>query len=330
MHGYIRSLLSFFCVTICLAAAGQTYHEIARWDLHASGSFDYLLASSEDHRLYVAQGTQIVVVDTRNGSVIGTIAGLQHVHGVVLSADRKTGYISDGGANRIVIFDVPSLKISGAIPTGGENPDALLIEPTTGLLYTYNGKSRQGVAIDLKAQKVVGTFSVPGKPEFSQADGKGNVYVNIETTSQLLRVDAANRKVTAQWKLSGCEGPSGLAYDAAANRLFSVCDGEMAVTDAATGNQVALVSIGDGPDAVWFDAKRKLVFASNGETGTLSIVKQESPNRYTVQQTLKTVPGARTMALDPADGRAFVIAPMPSSRINGSSATDLSILVFGR
>lgn len=329
MQAIFRSFLALCCATICLASSGQTYHQIARWDLHASGSFDYLLASSEDHRLYVAQGTQVVVVDTRNGSVIGTIGGLQHVHGVVLSADHKTGYISDGGANKIVMFDIPSLKISGAIPTGGENPDALLIEPTTGLLYTYNGKSRQGVAIDLKTRKVVDTFSVPGKPEFSQADGKGNVYVNIETTSQLLRVDAANHKVTAQWKLSGCEGPSGLAYDAAANRLFSVCDGKMAVTDAATGNQVALVSIGDGPDAVWFDAKRKLIFASNGETGTLSIVKQESPNRYTVQQTLKTAPGARTMALDPADGRAFVIAPMPSSRTNGSNTTALSILVFG-
>jgi len=312
-----------------MASVGQTYHQIARWDLHASGSFDYLLASSEDHRLYVAQGTQVVVVDTRNGSVIGTIGGLQHVHGVVLSADHKTGYISDGGANKIVIFDTPSLKISDAIPTGGENPDALLIEPTTGLLYTYNGKSRQGVAIDLKTRKVVDAFSVPGKPEFSQADGRGNVYVNIETTSQLLRVDAASHKVTAQWKLSGCEGPSGLAYDAAANRLFSVCDGKMAVTDAATGNQVALVSIGDGPDAVGFDAKRKLVFASNGETGTLSIVKQESANRYIVQQTLKTALGARTMALDPADGRAFVIAPMPSSPTNGSNTTSLSILVFG-
>lgn len=329
MYAHIRSLISVCCTVICLAAAGQNYHQIAGWDLHASGAFDYLLASSDDHRLYVAQGTQVLVLDTRNGSVIGAIPGLQHVHGVVLSADHKTGYISDGGANRIVIFDVPSIKINGTIPTGGENPDALLIEPTTGLLYTYNGKSHQGVAIDLTTKKVIGSFAVPGKPEFSQADGKGNVYVNIETTNQLLRIDARNHKVTAQWKLAGCPGPSGLAYDPGANRLFSVCDGKMAVTDANTGHQVALVAIGDGPDAVWYDAKRKLVFASNGGTGTLSIVKQESPDRYVVQQTLKTVPGARTMALDQADGRTFVIAPAPSSQ-PGSAGNGLSVLVFGR
>ena len=330
MRVYTGFLTAICCAILCLTAAAQNYHQIARWDLHASGSFDYLLASSVDHRLYVAQGTQIVVLDTRNGSVIGTIPGLQHAHGVALSADRKTGYISDGGANKIVIFDIPSLKITGAIATGGENPDALLVEPTTGLLYTYNGKSRQGVAIDLKTKTVVGKFPVPGKPEFSQADGKGSVYVNIETSSQLLRINAATHEVTAQWKLSGCEGPSGLAYDAATYRLFSVCDGKMAVTDATTGRQVALVPIGDGPDAVWYDSKQNLIFISNGGTGTLSIVKQDSPDQYTVQQTIKTAPGARTMALDQADGRAFVIAPIQSSPNDASITAKLSILVFGR
>ena len=314
--------LARFSAALTLGLSGmitaQSYHQVAQWDLKASGGFDYLTASSPDHRLYVAQSTQVIVVDTHSGSIIGAIGGLQHVHGVVLSADNKTGYISDGGANKILVFDVSSLKVTGEIPTGGDNPDSLVIDPATKLLFTFNGRSKQGVAIDLNARKVVGTFPVPGKPEFSQADGKGNVFVNIETTSQLFRIDAHTQKVAAQWKLNGCEGPSGLAYDKAHNRLFSVCDGKMAVTDAATGRQVALVPIGDGPDAVWYDAKRADVLASNGGTGTLSVVHQDSADKYTVAQTLKTAAGGRTMALDESTGTAYVIAPQVEK---GASAT---------
>jgi YVTN family beta-propeller protein len=226
---------------------------------------------------------------------------------VTLAPDGKTGYLTDGGANKILIFDVASLKVTGEVPTGGENPDALVLDPATGLLFTFNGK--QGVAIDIQQKKVVGTIPVPGKPEFAQADGEGHVFVNVETTNQLLRIDSRTRKVTASWKLTGCEGPSGLALDKTHRRLFSVCDGKMAVTDAVSGKQVALVSVGDGPDAVWYDSKHSLVFASNGGPGTLSIIAQKSPNEYTLQQTVKTIPGARTMALDETTGTAYVITP---------------------
>ena len=327
MHALAR-FTAALALSVSASLAAQSYHQVAQWDLKASGGFDYLTASSPDHRLYVAQSTQVIVVDTRNGGILGTIGGLQHVHGVILSADNKTGYISDGGANKIFVFDVPTMKITGDIPTGGENPDSLILEPTTGLLFTFNGHSKQGVAIDLKARKVVSTFPVPGKPEFSQVDGKGNVFVNIETTSQLFRIDAHTQKVTAQWKLTGCEGPSGLSYDKAHNRLFSVCDGKMAVTDASTGKQVALVPIGDGPDAVWYDAKRANVFASNGGPGTLSIVHQASADKYSVEQTLKTSVGGRTMALDEATGTAYVIAPQTEKGAAASAPKHLMIDVI--
>ncbi len=307
-----------FAIGIATCASAQTFHEVAKWDLHVTSVYDYMTPSPANHRLYVAAGTQIIIVDTQTGAVAGTIPGLVHVHGVTLAADGKTGYISDGGANKIVIFDVESLKVTGSIATEGDYPDSLLIDPSTGLLITFNGHSKTGVTIDLAAGKVVGSFPVPGKPEFSQADGKGNVFVNVETTGQLLRIDVASHKVVDTWKLAGCPGPSGLALDKAHSRLFSVCDGHMAVTDAATGKQVALVAIGDGPDAVWYDAQRSLIFASNGDTGTLSIIHQDSADKYTVKQTIKTTAGARTMAYDDTTGTAYVIAPaggkvMPSS-----------------
>lgn len=327
MQGIAR-IVAALALSITAAAPAQSYHSVAQWDLHASGGFDYLLASPADHRLYVAQSTQIIVVDTRNGAIAGNITGMQHVHGVALDSKTKTGYVTDGGANKILIFDIPSLKITGDIPTGGDNPDSLVLDPTTGLLFTFNGKSRLGVAIDLHQRRVVGSFPVPGKPEFSQADGRGHVFVNVETTGQLLRIDTGSRKVTAAWKLTGCEGPSGLAYDAAHNRLFSVCDGKMAVTDAATGHQVALVPIGDGPDAVWYDAKRSLIFASNGGSGTLSIISQDSPDKYTVRQTIKTSPGARTMALDDTTGTVYVIAPASPASESASSPKHLNIDVI--
>ena len=319
-------------VALSLAVAttlgAQTYRQTAQWDLHATGSFDYLTASSADHRLYVAQGTQVVVVDTLTGAVLGNMTGLKHVHGIVIAPDGKTGYISDGGANRIMIFDVSSLKIVGEIPTGGDNPDSLVLDPASGHLFTFNGKSKEGVAIDLQARKTIASFPVPGKPEFSQADGKGHVFVNVETTGELLRIDSLTAKVEATWKLSGCEGPTGLALDHAHNRLFSVCDGKMAVTDAANGRQVALVSIGDGPDAVWYDARRSLLFASNGDTGTLTVIMQKTADQYGVKQTLKTTKGARTMALDGATGAVYVIFPEGQTGATPLPTTPLKIDVF--
>lgn len=301
-------------------AVSSGYRKVATWDLHATGLFDYLTPSPADHRLYIAQDHQVIVVDTTTGNVIHNFTSLAHVHGVVLSKDGKTGYISDGVANKIVIFDTGTLNVTGEIPTEGSNPDSQVIDPSSGHLFTFNGKSQEGVAIDLAAGKVIAHFSVPGKPEFSQADGEGHVFVNIETTSQLLRIDAATNKVINTWKLTGCEGPSGLDIDRANHRLFSVCDGKMAVTDSTTGRQIALVPIGDGPDAVWYDAERKLIFASNGGPGTLSIVRQVTPDSYSPVQSIATSKGARTMAYDSSTHTAYVISvkgtPVAAQRLS--------------
>lgn len=291
------------------ACQAQQYHQVAQWDLHATGGFDYLAYSPTDHRLYVAQGAQVVVLDANNGNVLGNIGGLQHTHDIVLAPDGKTGYITDGGAGKVVAFDTKTLKPTGEIVTGGKNPDGAAYDPATGDLFAFNGRSNSASVIDLRSKKVIATIDLPGKPEFPVADGQGSIFDNIESANSIVHIDSRNHKVLATWKLTDCNSPSGLALDKEHHRLFSVCDGHMAVVDATNGKQVATVPIGNGPDATRFDAKRHVAFSPNGDDGTLTVVRQYSPDKYTVAQTLKTAHGGRTMALDQQSGTVFVIAP---------------------
>jgi YVTN family beta-propeller protein len=222
---------------------------------------------------------------------------MKHIHGIALADDLNKGFITDGGENVVVVFDLKSNAVKQKIKAG-ENPDGMLYEPAKKRIYAFNGRSNNATVIDAEAEKVIATIALSGKPEFPATDGKGNVYVNIETRNSLVSLDADGTKVKAEWPLTGCEEPSGLAMDAAGRRLFSVCSNKtMAVTDADSGKQVAKVVIGEDPDAAGYDAEAKLVFSSNSD-GTLTVVKQESPDKYTVAQNVTTEKRARTMALD--------------------------------
>ena len=214
------------------------YKVLDHWKLADAGGWDYLLVDSPAHRVYITRGDHVDVVDTNDGKLIGTIGGLHGTHGVALNPDGKLGYISDGGGNAVVVFDRSSLSTVATIPAG-TNPDAIIFEPTTKSVWAFNGRSNDITVIDAASQKVVATIPVPGKPEFAVADGKGNVYNNIEDKSLVLKIDASAHKITATWP-AGCESPSGLAIDIEGNRLFPVCDGnKMSVIDAATGKILA-------------------------------------------------------------------------------------------
>ena len=187
------------------------------------------------------------VLDTGTGKVIGQITGLTRCHGVVITPDGKTGFVSDGGANAVVAFDPSTFATISKIPAG-TNPDGMTYEPTTNTIWAFNGTSKNATVIDAATKTVVATIPLPGKPEFPQADGKGTVFVNIEGKNTVVRLDAKTQKATATWALTGCDSPSGMAIDTAGMRLFSVCDGKkMAVTDANTGKSLATPAIGDGP-----------------------------------------------------------------------------------
>jgi len=276
-----------------------------KWKVGGEGGWDYLLDDSSAHRLYITHGTRVEVIDSNTGKAIGAITGLKGTHGVALDETGKFGYISDGRANAVVVFDRGTLATVATIPVG-TNPDGITFEPVTKTVWAFNGSSHDVTVIDTATRKVTATVALPGKPEFPVADGTGQVFDNIEDKNEIVRLDAKNPKITATWPLGGLESPSGLAIDRAGKRLFAVCDGKkMAVVDAVSGKLLATPAIGDGPDAAGYDPKAKLAFSSNGE-GTLTVI-DASGSSYKVLQTLATQRGARTMAQDTATGKVYVV-----------------------
>jgi DNA-binding beta-propeller fold protein YncE len=293
------------------AAAAQPAPSMAvtaRWKLGGAGGWDYLTLDSSGQRLFISRGTRVEVVNTASGAVMGTIPDTAGVHGIALAEDLKRGYTTNGKADSVTVFDLGTLKVIQETKIAAHNPDAILYEPVGKHVFTFNGKSKDFTVFDASSLALLATVPVPDKPEFAVDDGAGRIYVNIESDpGQLIAIDSRTFTIKAKWPLPGCSSPSGLAIDQAHHRLFSVCDGNvMAVTDATSGAQVARVPIGEGPDAVAYDAKRGLVFSSNGE-GNLTIVRQRSADQYEVASTVKTQRGARTMALDPATGKVYVV-----------------------
>ena len=261
------------------------------------GSWDYLSADSQNRRLYVSHNTEVDVLNLDTDTVVGKIPNTNGVHGIAVADDLNRGFISDGRDNQVTIFN---LKTMGVISTvkAGTNPDGIVYDPFSQRVFAFNGRSKDMTAIDAHTGKVAGTLPLGGKPEFPATDGQGNVYVNIEDKSELVRFDPKTLEIKNRWPLAPCESPSGLAIDAKSQRLFPVCDNKMmAVVDAESGKVITTVPIGEGPDAAGFDPENKLVFSSNGE-GTLTVIKEESADKYAVEQNVKTQRGARTMALD--------------------------------
>jgi YVTN family beta-propeller protein len=291
-----------------LAATGES--EVAvqqRWDIGGPGGWDYLSLESSGRRLFVSRATRVDVVSTESGKVVGTIPDTAGVHGIALAEDLRRGYTSNGRGDSVTVFDLDTLKTIKEVKIQGHNPDAIVYEPSGRHVFTFNGKSKDVTVIDAATLQIVATMPVPDKPEFAADDGAGQIYVNIETDpGQMVVIDSRALSVRATWPLAGCASPTGLAIDRAHHRLFSVCDGNiMVVTDGQTGKQIARVAIGEGPDAAAYDAKRGLVFSSNGE-GTLTVIRQEAPDQYSVISTLPTQRGARTMAFDPASGKVYL------------------------
>jgi DNA-binding beta-propeller fold protein YncE len=297
--------LSAVLAGVSVASAQSPFHVEKRWVLGGEGGWDYITADPGTHRLYIAHMTKVDVVDTDTGKLIGAVRGLTRCHGVVIPPRSRVGYVTDGGANNVVAFDRTTFASVATIPAG-TNPDGAAYEPTTNTLWAFNGRSNNVTVIDLAKMSPKTTIALPGKPEFPQADGKGTVFVNIEDKNEIVRLDAKTLKATATWPLTKCESPSGLAFDAEGQRLFSVCDGnKMAVTDAKTGKSLATPAVGEGPDAAGYDTKRKLAFSSNGD-GTLTVVDAGKPG-YPVAQTVKTEKGARTMSYDAVADRIYLV-----------------------
>jgi DNA-binding beta-propeller fold protein YncE len=291
-------LSAFFLALLPRAAWSQGYHQTGTIKIGGAGGWDYLTADPSAGRLYVSHTGVVEVVDLASGKAIGQVSGLTRIHGIALATKSGSGFISDGGANQVVQFDLKTLAIQKKI-SAGQNPDGIVYDTFSDRVFAFNGRSNDASAINNGDGSPIGTVALGGKPEFPVADGKGSIFVNIEDKNEIAKIDTKSLQVEAHWPIAPCESPSGLAFDPVNRRLFAVCENKlMAVVDADSGKVVATVPIGDGPDAAAFDPETKLAFSSNGGSATLTVVRQLGKDKYTVAETVPTAKGARTMALD--------------------------------
>jgi DNA-binding beta-propeller fold protein YncE len=298
-------LTSVSLLAFAIASAQSGYHQLKKISIPGDGFWDYLTTDGAG-RVFVSHGTEVAVVDAAKGDVTGTITGLKAIHGIALAPEFNRGFISDGAANQVVMFDLKSLAKTGQFPAG-TNPDGIIYDPATKRVFAFNGRSASATAIDAEKGTAAGTVTLEGKPEFAAADGKGHVYVNIEDKSEVMEIDAKSLTVLNKWPLAPCEEPSGLAMDTKTRRIFSGCDNKMmTVLDADSGKVVTTVAIGTGVDATWFDPETKYVFNSCGQDGVLTVIHEDSPDKYSVVENVKTQTSARTMALDPKTHNVYL------------------------
>ena len=305
---WLATVLCVSLTAIAVAAAAPGYHVVKTFKVGGDGGWDYLTADADAHRLYISRGTHVIVLDTETGKTVGDIPDTQGVHGIALAPEFGKGFTSNGREGTVTVFDMSTLARIGEKIKVGENPDAILYDPATRRVFTFNGRSHDATAINAVSGKVEATIKLDGKPEFAASDGKGTVFVNIEDKSELTAIDANKLQVKAIWPLAPCQEPSGLAIDRKNRRLFSGCDNKMmAVVDADNGKVLATPAIGEGVDAAAFDEDTGLAFASCGGDGVLTVVQEESPTKFSVVENVTTEKGARTMTLDSKTHNVYTV-----------------------
>lgn len=316
--------------TACVAAAtSSTYTVLQRYVLGGEGKWDYLTFDASTNRLYIARGNRVMVMDTSNGKLVGEVPGAIGAHRVVLVPEQHRGYVSNGHGNSVMPFDLVTLKPQPAIAISGKSPDAMLFDEASGKLWAFNGHSNSATEIDPVTQKESGTVTLPGKPEFAVTDNSGHIYVNLEDKSQITEIDARAGKVFASWSLAPCEGPTGLAIDVKHARLFSACANQhLVVMDANDGHRVAVLPIGNDPDAAGYDERAGVVYSSNAD-GTLTVIRQDDADHYAVIASVATAKSARTLAVDEAMHRVYLAAPDVTTKGQGASQASFGVLVVG-
>lgn len=293
------TLLLFTIFPFFASAQNLSYVAEKTIPLPGNGGYDYVYIDQINQVLYASHGTAVNVVDLKTEKVIGTIADMKGVHGIAIVNELNLGFISDGKANAVIAFDIKTLKVVKEIPVTGNGADGIIYDPYSKKIFAFEGHSSACVVVDPKELKQVATIDMGGAPEFAVADSKGIIYNNLEDKSSLNVIDSKTLKVIKNYPLSPCGGPTGLALDKQNKRLFTVCreNKGMSVIDTQTGKIVQTLPIGAGVDAVVYDAKNKLIIASNGD-GTATVFKQDTPDTYTLIQTITTQNRAKTMAID--------------------------------
>jgi DNA-binding beta-propeller fold protein YncE len=306
-----RSAISLMAVCLCSAVLAKTgdlnYHLEKAVKLGGDGGWDYLYADGADHRVYISRGTHVTVVDTRSDSVIGDIPDTPGVHGVAIARKHGVGFSSNGRDSTVSEFDLKTLKVLKKIKVG-DGPDAIIYDPSSDRVFTFNAGSSDTTAVDAATGAVAGTIQLDGKPEFPATDGHGKMFVNIEDKSEITQFDPAALKTVNTWPIAPGEEASGLAIDTKDHVLFAVCSNQkMVVFDYDAGKVIATPAIGNGPDAAGYDPKMGYAFSSNGE-GNLTVVGKDASGNWVPLQTVQTKASARTMTVDTTSHKIYLVS----------------------
>jgi DNA-binding beta-propeller fold protein YncE len=291
-------------------SSNPPYHLLKKIVLGGEGGWDYFTVDPATHHIFIARGDYVMVLDS-DGNVVGKldVGKTNEAHAVALAPDLHRAFTSNGGGSSVTIFDPVALKVIGEVKIPNRDTDDIEYEPVSKRVFTFNGgKGNDTTAIDAVKGVVVGKIPLGGKPETAQADGQGHIYVNIEDKSELREIDAKTLQVMHSWSLAPCKNPSGQAIDTAHSLLIIGChNGLMEFWDYAAGKVAGTVPIGKGVDANRFDPETGLAFASLGD-GTITVAHEDAPDKFTVVQTIETMKGARTMALDTANHRIYTVS----------------------
>jgi YVTN family beta-propeller protein len=281
------------------------YKIVQRIQLEGDGFWDYLNADDATGMLYVSHGKMVHVVDMKTGKSVATITDVNGVHGIAIAPEFNKGFISNGADNNVTVFNTKDFSVIEKVDVTGKNPDAILYEPLTKTIITWNGRSSNATVIDAKTDKVIQTIDLAGKPEAVVSDGKGKVFVNIEDKSEVSMINVKTWKVEQSWSISPGEEPSGLALDNENHRLFSATDKLMVVLDAETGKVITTLPTGGRVDGAGFDPGLKRAYSSCGE-GELTVVQEENANSFKVLANVPIQPGARTISVSAKTHRIYL------------------------
>jgi DNA-binding beta-propeller fold protein YncE len=297
-------------------SAPPTYRVLATYSLGGDGGWDYVVPDPASHRVYIGRSNRVMVVDERDGKLLGEVTGIKGAHGTAIAPKTGHGFATSGNDSSVVMFDLKTLKTLGRIPAA-EDADAVIFDPVSNRVFTFNGDAHNSTVIEPRKGKLITNIPLGGKPEYGVSAGDGKVYANLTDISEVVEIDARKLTVTKRWSTAPCKNPVSMAIDVKNHRLFSGCrSGVMAVSDYKTAKIVATLPIGTGVDGAGFDPLARNAFASNAD-GTLTVIHQDDRDSYHVAESVQTSAGSRNMGLDPVSHRIYLAAakfgPRPDS-----------------
>ncbi len=314
-------LLSTCFASTAFAQSSATYHVARTFPVGGDGSWDYVIPDAPNQRVFIGRQNRVIVVDENDGKLLGEVTGINGAHGVAIAAGSGHGFATSGNDSAVVMFDLRTFKALGRIPAA-EDADAIIFDPVSNRVFTFNGDAHSSTVIDPVAGKLITNIPLGGKPEYGQPAGDGMVYANLTDTSEVVEIDAKNLRVTRRWSTAPCRQPVSMGIDVKNHRLFSGCrSGVMAISDYQAGKVITTLPIGAGVDGAAYDPATGDAFASNAD-GTLTVVHQDSPDAYHVVETVQTAQGSRNLGLDPATHRLYLpgakFGPAPAQATAGN------------